>query len=340
MKKLQGLGCLVVFSVASLVGCGASGPENETGKPSTAADSEMESGQVGNSDGEDGSVETQAKDIVETAVAAGEFNTLAKALGAAGLVETLKSEGPFTVFAPTDEAFAKLPSETLEGLLKPENKDQLVAILTYHVVPGRVDAAAASSLDSAKTVNGAMISITKQDGVKINEATVTKADIVCSNGMIHVIDSVILPPSSETNDTSKAPHAGEPLTVEGVGSFATLFAAIKATGLDETLKKDGPFTVFAPTDQAFAALPEGTVENLLKPQNKEQLIKILTYHAVAGEVKSDQVVKLETANSVQGNALSIKVADGRVQVNDANVLKTDIPCEIGLIHAIDKVLMP
>lgn len=142
-----------------------------------------------------GSASARAADIVDTAVAAGQFNTLATALGAAGLVETLKGPGPFTVFAPTDEAFAKLPAGTVESLLMPENKDQLVAILTYHVVPGMVMASEVVKLTEAATVNGEMIEIGVDGGtVKINDATVTATDIAATNGVIHVIDSVILPP--------------------------------------------------------------------------------------------------------------------------------------------------
>ena len=144
-----------------------------------------------------GSVNARAaeEDIVDTAVAAGQFKTLAAALGAAGLVDTLKGPGPFTVFAPTDEAFAKLPAGTVENLLKPENKDQLIAILTYHVVPGRVMAADVVKLKEAKTVNGKMLNIKmKGDAVMINDAKVTATDIAASNGVIHVIDMVILPP--------------------------------------------------------------------------------------------------------------------------------------------------
>ena len=140
--------------------------------------------------------EAPAPDIVDTAVAAGTFTTLAAALEAAGLVETLKGEGPFTVFAPTDEAFAKLDKALLDDLLKPENKDTLVAILTYHVVPGKVTAADVVKLTSAKTVQGEEITI-KVDGntVMVNDAKVTQTDIAASNGVIHVIDTVILPPS-------------------------------------------------------------------------------------------------------------------------------------------------
>lgn len=133
-------------------------------------------------------------DIVEVAVSAGQFNTLAAALEAAGLVETLQSDGPFTVFAPTDAAFAKLPEGTVENLLKPENKDQLVAILTYHVVAGKVMAADVVKLSSATTVNGADIAIEVDNGtVRVGDATVIKTDIEASNGVIHVIDTVLLP---------------------------------------------------------------------------------------------------------------------------------------------------
>lgn len=135
------------------------------------------------------------QDIVDTAVDAGQFKTLATALEAADLVDTLKGPGPFTVFAPTDEAFAKLPAGTVESLLKPENKAKLTAILTYHVVPGAVKAAQVTKLDEAKTVNSAMVKISTRDGkVMIDDATVAKADIVASNGVIHVIDKVIMPP--------------------------------------------------------------------------------------------------------------------------------------------------
>ncbi|GGH32229.1 Uncaracterized surface protein containing fasciclin (FAS1) repeats [Cribrihabitans marinus] len=134
-----------------------------------------------------------AKDIVDTAAGAGDFNTLVAAVEAAGLVETLKGEGPFTVFAPTDAAFAALPEGTVETLLKPENKDQLVAILTYHVVPGKVMSGDLSDDMTAATVQGGEITIDLDDGVMVNDAKVVAADIEAENGVIHVIDKVILP---------------------------------------------------------------------------------------------------------------------------------------------------
>jgi uncharacterized surface protein with fasciclin (FAS1) repeats len=140
------------------------------------------------------SLQAQGKDIVDTAVGAGQFKTLAAALQAAGLVDTLKGAGPFTVFAPTDEAFAKLPKGTVEDLLKPENKAKLTAILTYHVVPGRVMAADVVKVKEAKTVQGGAIKVNATGGkVMVDAATVVKTDIAASNGVIHVVDSVLMP---------------------------------------------------------------------------------------------------------------------------------------------------
>jgi uncharacterized surface protein with fasciclin (FAS1) repeats len=271
--------------------------------------------------------EGSSGDIVDTAVNAGSFKTLAAALKAAGLIETLTGDGPFTVFAPTDDAFAKLPKGTVESLLKPENKAKLIAILTYHVVPGEAKAADVVKLKSAKTVQGQSVAIDATDGVKINTAKVVKADVECSNGVIHVIDSVLLPKSDIVDTAVEA------------GSFKTLAAALKAAGLVETLKGEGPFTVFAPTDEAFAKLPKGTVETLLMPENKAKLTAILTYHVVPGDVKAADVVKLESAKTVQGGSVTISADDG-VKINDAKVVKTDIECGNGVIHVIDAVLLP
>jgi uncharacterized surface protein with fasciclin (FAS1) repeats len=141
-----------------------------------------------------GAVAAKAADIVDTAVSAGQFNTLVTAVKAAGLVDTLKGDGPFTVFAPTDEAFAKLPAGTVEDLLKPENKDQLVAILTYHVVPGKIMSAdIAGKTAMVETVQGGKLSVDATDGVTVDKAKVISADIETSNGVIHVIDTVVLP---------------------------------------------------------------------------------------------------------------------------------------------------
>ena len=269
-------------------------------------------------------------DIVDTAVGAGSFNTLVAAVKAAGLVDTLKGPGPFTVFAPTDEAFARLPKGTVESLLKPENKAKLQAILTYHVVAGKVKAADVVKLSGAKTVQGQQIDIAVKNGkVSVDGANVVKTDIETSNGVIHVIDSVLLPADKDIIETAV-----------GNDSFKTLVAAVKAAGLVDTLKGDGPFTVFAPTDEAFAKLPEGTVANLLKPENKEQLVAILTYHVFAGTLLASDVVNISSAKTVNGKSAAIKVSDSGVMIDNAKVLETDIETSNGVIHVIDSVILP
>ena len=268
-------------------------------------------------------------DIVDTAVAAGSFNTLAAALDAADLIDALKGDGPFTVFAPTDEAFAKLPAGTVETLLKPENKDQLISILTYHVVPGKVKAKKVVKLSAAETLNGQRVDIKVEDGsVMIDGATVTATDIMASNGIIHVIDNVILPNADVI-----------PVVAEKAGVFNTLLAAVKAAGLADVLSSEGPFTVFAPTDEAFAKLPEGTVASLLEPENLDQLQTILKYHVVSGRVYSDAVVKKNKVETLAGEKIRVTTTDG-VKINDANVVATDIDAANGVVHIIDSVLLP
>ncbi|MBM3976621.1 MAG: fasciclin domain-containing protein [Planctomycetes bacterium] len=272
----------------------------------------------------------ETKDIVDTAVAAGSFKTLAAALKAADLVDALKAKGPFTVFAPTDEAFAKLPKGTLERLLDPKNKAELQAILTYHVVPASVMAEDVVKLKSAGTLNGQRVDVMVSDaGVAIDGAKVIKTDIRCSNGIVHVIDSVILPNSKDLVATAV-----------GAGQFKTLAAALEAAGLVEALQGKGPFTVFAPTDAAFAALPAGTLESLLKPENKDQLAAILKLHVIPARVDSEAAARGASAASLQGQTLVTKLDGGAVTVNGARVVATDVDASNGVIHVIDRVLLP
>ena len=276
--------------------------------------------------------EPAPQDIVDIAVADGRFTTLVAAVQAAELVDTLKSAGPFTVFAPTDDAFAKLPAGTIDELLKPENKQALTDILLYHVVSGKVMAADVVNLTSATTVLGKDVTVKVDMGnVYINDAQVIITDIEASNGVIHVIDAVILPPAdmSDIVDTAVAD-----------GRFTTLAAALGAAGLVDTLKGEGPFTVFAPTDDAFAKLPAGTIDELLKPENKQALTDILLYHVVSGKVMAADVVNLTKATTVLGKDVKIKVDMGNVYINDAQVIITDIETSNGVIHVIDSVILP
>ena len=275
----------------------------------------------------------EAMDIVDTAVAAGSFNTLVAAVDAAGLVETLKGDGPFTVFAPTDDAFAALPEGTVEALLA--DIPALTNILLYHVVPGKVMAADVVGLDSADTAAGLPVAISVDgDKVMIGNAQVITTDIETSNGVIHVVDAVILPPAEEA-----AEEAMDIVdTAVAAGSFNTLVAAVDAAGLVETLKGDGPFTVFAPTDAAFAALPEGTVEALLA--DIPALTNILLYHVVPGKVMAADVVGLDSADTAAGLPVAISIEGDKVMVGNAQVLTTDVETSNGVIHVVDAVILP
>jgi transforming growth factor-beta-induced protein len=287
-----------------------------------------------------------AGDIIETAKGAGSFNTLTAAIDAAGLTETLKGEGPFTVFAPTDDAFKALPAGLVDALLKPENKETLTKILTYHVVPGKVLAADIKPGDVA-TVEGGTVKLATDGGVTVNDAKVIGADVPSSNGVIHVIDKVLVPSGVDVAAllagpaTTAAPAPAAETIVDVAtanGSFKTLTAAIGAAGLTDTLKGPGPFTVFAPTDDAFKALPAGLVDALLKPENKETLTKILTYHVVPAKITAAEIAPGDAA-TVEGGTVKL-ATEGGVTVNDAKVVTADVAASNGIIHVIDKVLVP
>ena len=270
--------------------------------------------------------EEPSNTIVDIAVNDGRFTTLVAALQAADLVETLQGDGPFTVFAPTDDAFAALPAGTVEALLA--DIPALTDILLYHVVAGDVRAADVIKLDMGEAISGLPFEV-KVDGgmVYINEAQVIITDIEADNGVIHVIDAVLLPPM-DIVDTAVAD-----------GRFTTLAAALTAADLIDILKGEGPFTVFAPTDDAFAKLPEGTVEALL--EDIPALTDILLYHVVEGRFIAADVLELEEAETLLGETFRIKIENGNVYLNDTvMIIITDILTSNGVIHVIDAVLLP
>ena len=265
-------------------------------------------------------------DIVDTAIANPKLKGLVAAVQAAGLVETLKGEGPFTVFAPTDDAFRKIGRSTLEALK--DDPAALASILTYHVVPGKLYSPDVLKQTSQTTVNGNDLVVKMIKGKPyINNARIIVTDIVTTNGVIHLIDTVVLPPTKDIVDTAIADK-----DLEG------LVAAVQAAMLVEALKSEGPFTVFAPTDDAFKKLGRATLEGLL--EDPAQLQQILLYHAVSGKVYSGDVVKLESATTLNGADVSISIKNGKVYINDARVIKTDILATNGVIHKIDRVLLP
>jgi transforming growth factor-beta-induced protein len=276
-------------------------------------------------------------DIVHTAEHAGQFKTLLAALRAADLAEALQGTGPFTVFAPTDKAFAKLPAGTVASLLQPKNKAQLQSILKYHVVAGKTMSTDLMKYSNAKTLQGNKVKLS----LAINNAKVIKADIKASNGVIHVVDQVILPDSFKPIKgyaNKKAPAKPERDIVQtavGAGQFKTLVAAIQAAGLADALSGDGPFTVFAPTDKAFAKLPAGTVESLVLPENQAKLQAILKYHVLAANLSSHDIVAAHTVKTLNGQAIYPSVL-----VDNATIQMKNIYCRNGVIHVIDNVILP
>lgn len=320
----------------------------------------------------------QEADIVDTAVAAGEFNTLVSAVQLAGLVDALKGEGPFTVFAPTDAAFEKLPAELLEAALA-DPEGLLTQVLLYHVVSGKVMSTDLSDGLEAATLQGESVAFTLGDGVAmVNDANIVAADVETTNGVIHVIDTVILPPSlvaavaaaaeenamaeatpapteepaeeaaaaeatpaptEEAVEETAAPAADIVDTAVAAGSFNTLVAAVQAAGLVDALKGEGPFTVFAPTDDAFAQIPQETIDALLADPTGD-LTQILLYHVVAGKVMAADLSDGLTAATLQGGEVTFSLSDSAAMVNGANIIVTDIETSNGVIHVIDSVILP
>ena len=264
-------------------------------------------------------------DIPTNASNTGVHNSLVAALGHANLVSTLQGPGPFTVFAPTDQAFADAGIDLADFDTDEENQT-LTNILLHHVLSGEVTSSMLTDGMLAQMVNGDKVKFGVGATVTVGEATVTGADVVSSNGIIHVIDKVLMPP------------ADIPTTAGTTGIHNSLVAAVVQADLLATLEGPGPFTVFAPTDDAFAKLPEGTVESLL--ETIPELKNILLYHVVSGNVLAADVVSLESAETLQGQNISISVMGNVVKINDAQVIITDIQGSNGTIHVIDTVLLP
>ena len=291
--------------------------------------------------------------IVDVAVANGSFTTLVAAVQAADLVDTLSSDGPFTVFAPTDDAFAAALDAlglTAEELLA--DTETLTTILTYHVVAGEVASTDLSDGMTAATVQGEEITVDLSDGVKINGANVVIADVPADNGIIHAIDAVILPPSvvEALAAADEAAMEEEAMEEEGpgnlievateAGDFTTLLAAAEAAGLTETLATGTVATIFAPTDAAFATALEAlglTAEELLA--DTETLTAILTYHAIGGVVTSADLSE-GPVMMLNGLEATVTLSGDAPMINEATVVAVDIEASNGVIHVIDSVLLP
>ena len=267
-----------------------------------------------------GAAEIEGKDIIDTAVGAGTFTKLAAALTSAGLVDALKGPGPFTVFAPDDAAFAAFESAN-PGVLAGLSKAALTEILTYHVVSGA--AVAAKDLKDEQVfsaLSGSPLLIDTTGGVKVDDAKVTTADVVAENGVIHVIDHILLPPKDDIVATAIA-----------AGMFTKLAGALTSADLVKTLQGKGPFTVFAPTDAAFAKLAAVPTGDALK--------NVLLYHVVAGAVGSGDLKAGPVPTQLSGKSVSVSLSGG-VTINDAKVTTANLLAKNGVIHVVDTVLVP
>jgi transforming growth factor-beta-induced protein len=324
MKYLPWMSVMLVVG-QSLLACSSDSDDADGGGGSSSMAGSA--GQTGDAGAEasggtnsGGAPAAELSDIVDTAVAAGSFTELAKALEAAGLVDALKGDGPFTVFAPTDAAFEAFEEEN-PGVLAGLSKDELTAVLTYHVVAG----AAVKSTDLKDeqvfvTLGGSPLLVDTTGGVKVSESSVTAADVEATNGVIHVIDKIMLPPTKDIVE----------IAIEA-GMFTKLAGALTAAELVEPLQGEGPFTVFAPTDDAFDKLAEVPSGDALKD--------VLLYHVVSGAVGSGDLKAGKVPTLLTDQSLTVSLSGG-VKINDAKVTTANIIAKNGVIHVVDTVLVP
>lgn len=282
-------------------------------------------------------------DIVDIATSNGDFSTLVAALTQANLVDALKGDGPYTVFAPTNEAFAKLLDTlgiTVEELLA---QPDLSKVLLYHVVSGTVLSTDLSDGLMADTLNGEKLTVDLSGGVKINQANVVNADIMATNGVVHVIDEVLVPSDFTLQTTAIATTTSQAPSIVDIAlgdpNFSMLVMLLQKADLVSSLQGEGPFTVFAPTNDAFNALLTAlniTPEELMA---QPDLAKVLLYHVVSGKVLSTDLSNGLMAPTLNGNELAFDLTDG-VKVNQASVVLADVNASNGVVHVIDSVLVP
>jgi len=266
--------------------------------------------------------------LVDVLALDGRFTTLIAAVTAAGLADTLVTGGPFTVFAPTDEAFAALPPGTVDSLVT--NIPALQNVLLYHVLDGSKSAYELLCKRSVETLQGEEVAVSlNRSGVFINKSPVISPNVKAPNGIIHVIGAVLLPPPTQ-------PNLIETLVKDG--RFTTLLAALEIAGLTDTVATGGTFTLFAPTDAAFAALPPGTVESLVT--NVPALQNILLYHAVEGNKSAKELLRQRKVETLQGSDVRVSKKRNDVFINRSKVIDADVAASNGTIHAINQVLLP
>ncbi len=362
----------LLFGTALTTFSPAGAKTTKTKKPAVPVAAQSDAVKVGIPATGKGSLKGMAQDPAATAASNNpQLTTLVAAVKAAGLVDTLNGPGPFTIFAPANSAFAKLPAGTVETLVKPENIPTLSSILTYHVIGGKkLSSGDLTKMSSLTTVNGESLTIAvKNKKITVNGTTnVVLADVQVANGTVFIIDSVLMPAkpapakpvASATPVASEADAASVGVPATGKGSLvgmaqdpaataasnnpalSTLVAAVKAAGLVDTLNGPGPFTIFAPINSAFDKLPAGTVETLVKPENKDKLTSILTYHVIAGKkLSSADLAKSPTLVTINGKELKVSVSGKTVTINGTvKSVLADVQVANGTVFLIDSVLLP
>ena len=278
------------------------------------------------------------QDIVEIAVGNSDFSILVAALQKANLVGALQGEGPFTVFAPTNAAFEKLLSGlgiTADQLL---NHPQLSEVLLYHVVSGQVLSTDLKDDMKAPTLNGENIMIDLSNGVKINDSNVVTADVMATNGVIHIIDTVLVPSTFVLSAEAEAPDTVVDIALSS-DDFSMLVSLLQKADLVGALQGEGPFTVFAPTNEAFEKLLTALNITASDLMNQPDLAKVLLYHVVSGKVMSTDLSNGLSAPSLNGENLMFDLSSG-VKVNQSNVTAADLEAGNGVVHVIDTVLVP
>jgi uncharacterized surface protein with fasciclin (FAS1) repeats len=268
--------------------------------------------------------------IVDVAKSTGVHGTLLTAAGAAGMAEALSGPGPLTVFAPVDSAFAAVDAQLLASLLEPANVETLREVLGFHVVAGRLTAADVVKVSELRTLSGQRLAVdVRPEGVFVGGAKVTTADVAASNGVVHVVDAVMLPATKDLVATAS-----------GAGSFKTLLAAVQAAGLVETLNGGRPFTVLAPTDAAFAALDQKLLASLLEPANKQRLVSVLQMHVIPGRLSALELAAAGTVETLGGVRLPVRVEGGRITVGGVALAGNDVESTNATIHVLEQVVLP
>jgi len=274
----------------------------------------------------------KGQNIVQLAQSVPDLSTLVTALTAGGLTNTLSGTGPFTVFAPTNEAFAKIETKALNALLK--NKAQLDQVLEYHVLAANLSMTELMSTKVVKTIEGENVGVSDSRGIKVNNAQVVKSNVEASNGQVHIIDTVLMPPS-----LPPLPIKADIVQVaQRTPDLSTLVAALTAGKLVGTLEGNGPFTVFAPTNEAFAKIPKDTLTKLLADQ--KLLDQLLEYHVLSGDFSMRDLESTKLVSTLEKEEVIVRSMSGTIMVNNANVVTADVEATNGVVHVVDKVLVP